>query len=72
MTTDMAYSSNKHTIAMYPICVEYLEEEEVRKGAIVFLSDDKKHDNQQVNYNHIGTCSARKNSTPTQQSLRFP
>ena len=46
--TSMAYSSNKLTVAIYPICVEYLVDRELCKGAIVFISDDKVHDLQQV------------------------
>ena len=47
--TSMAYSSNKKTIAIYPLCVEYLDEEGLLcKGGIVFLSEDKNHDYQQV------------------------
>ena len=48
----MAYNSNKLSVAVYPICVEYLAEingqEQIQKGAIVFISSDKKHDYQQV------------------------
>ena len=34
---------------MYPICVEFKNEDEsISKGAITFLSDDKDHSNQQV------------------------
>ena len=47
--TSLAYSSNKKTIAMYPICVEYLGTDgKVNKMAITFLSDDKVHSHQQV------------------------
>ena len=47
--TSLAYSTNKKTVALYPICVEYLNEHgQLCKGAIVFLSEDKKHDHQQV------------------------
>ena len=47
--TSMAYSSNKHTVAMYPICIEYLDDNGVLiKGAITFISDDKDHCHQQV------------------------
>ena len=46
----MAYSTNKLTVAIYPICLEYLDEQGTLKrgGAIVFVSDDKRHDYQQV------------------------
>lgn len=47
--TSMAYSSNKKTVAIYPLCVEYLDDEgHLCKGGIVFLSEDKIHDHQQV------------------------
>lgn len=47
--TSMAYSTNKFTVAVYPICLEYLNEKsDLEKAAIVFISDDKKHDFQQV------------------------
>ena len=46
--TSTAYSTNKVTIALYPICVEYKIDNVLHKGAVVFLSDDKKHDLQQV------------------------
>ena len=47
--TSTAYSANKIGLAMYPLCVEYLNNEgELCKGGIVFLSEDKLHDHQQV------------------------
>ena len=48
--TSMAYSSNKLTVAVYPICLEFKMEDDgpVHKGAITFISDDKLHDHQQV------------------------
>ena len=47
--TSMAYSSNKVTVAIYPICVEYIGEDgSLQKGAISFLTDDKIHDHQQI------------------------
>ena len=47
--TSMAYSSNKVTVALYPICVEYIDANgDLKKGAISFLTDDKVHDHQQV------------------------
>ena len=47
--TSLAYSTNKKTVALYPICVEFLNEHgQLCKGAIAFLSEDKKHDHQQV------------------------
>lgn len=46
--TSTAYSANKVAFALYPICVEYLDNNELKKAAIVFISSDKKHDHQQV------------------------
>ena len=47
--TSLSYASNKMTIAMYPICVEFKNQDgSISKGAITFLSDDKDHSNQQV------------------------
>ena len=46
--TSMAYSSNKTTVALFPICVEFLLDGVIQKGAVVFLSDDKDHDAQQA------------------------
>lgn len=46
--TAMAYSSNKTTVALYPIVAEYEVNGVPHKGAIVFISDDKLHDFQQV------------------------
>ena len=47
--TSMAYSSNKLTVAVYPICVEFMDlNSSLKKGAIVFISSDKRHDFQQV------------------------
>ena len=46
--TSMAYSSNKTTVALFCICVEFLLDGVIQKGAVVFLSDDKDHDAQQV------------------------
>ena len=47
----MAYSSNKLTVALYTIYVEFLAEingkEQIQKGAIVFVSSDKKLDHHQ-------------------------
>ena len=48
MPTSMAFSSNKTTVALYPCVVEYKVDGVLHKGAIVFLSDDKVHDMQQV------------------------
>ena len=35
--TSMAYSSNKQTIALYPLCVEYLDDDDgiLYKGGII-------------------------------------
>lgn len=47
--TSMAYSTNKLTTAVYPICIEYVDSNsDLQKGAIVFISEDKKHDFIQV------------------------
>ena len=47
--TSMAYSTNKMTVAMYPICIEYKTDDgTIRKGAITFISDDKDHSHQQI------------------------
>ena len=47
--TSMAYSTNKQTVAVYPICVEYLNSEGgIGKAAITFISKDKDHSHQQV------------------------
>ena len=46
--TSMAYSSNKTTVALYPIVLEYKIDDAIYKSAIAFLSDDKLHDMQQV------------------------
>ena len=47
--TSMAYSTNKMTVAMYPICIEYkTDDRTIRKGDITFISDDKDHSNQQI------------------------
>ena len=47
--TSCAYSANKLTVAMYPICIEYRADDgSIAKMAITFLSEDKDHSNQQV------------------------
>ena len=47
--TSMAYSTNKHSVALYLIGVEYIDDQDqLAKGAITFLSDDTNHCNQQV------------------------
>jgi hypothetical protein len=48
--TSLAFSANKLGVAVYPVCVEYLDlaTGTVKKGAIVFLSGDRKHDHHQV------------------------
>ena len=46
--TSLAYSSNKLTFALYPVCVEFVSDNgELRKVAISFITD-KQHDHQQV------------------------
>ena len=34
----MAYSSNKFSVALYPICVEYKVQGVLKKGGIIFIS----------------------------------
>ena len=47
--TSKVNSSNKLTVAIYPICSEYVDYQlQLHKGGIVFISDDKKHDFQQI------------------------
>ena len=47
--TSMAFAGNKRTVALYPICIEYVSDNgELKKGAISFLTEDKIHDHQQV------------------------
>ena len=47
--TSLAYSSNKLSVAMYPICVEYKDSDgNIKKGAITFIIEDKDHSHQQV------------------------
>ena len=46
--TASVYSANKTSVALYPIVVEYKINGVLHKGAIVFVSDDKLHDMQQV------------------------
>ena len=48
--TSTAYSSNKVDFALYPVCIEYVENGELKKGAVVFLRSDKKRDHQQVQH----------------------
>ena len=44
----IAYSTNKLSYAPYPICVEYLEVGIVKKGAVLFISSDKKYDHEEI------------------------
>ena len=47
--TSMVFASNKVTVALYPMCVEFIGEDgSLQKGAISFLTDDKIHDHRQV------------------------
>ena len=47
--TSLAFSTNKLTSAMYPICNEFkAADETIAKGAITFLSEDKKHFHRQI------------------------
>ena len=42
--TSLAYSTNKKTVALFPICVEFVNSKgELCKGAIAFLSEDNVH-----------------------------
>ena len=46
---NIAYSNNKQTIAIYPQCVEYLDDDGILcKGGIFFMSEDKNRDYQKV------------------------
>ena len=47
--TSLAYSANKLTVPMYPICIEFKAADgAIAKGAIIFLSEDKEHFHQQI------------------------
>ena len=47
--TSLAYSVNKLTVAMYPICIEFKAGDgTIAKGAITFLSEDKEHSHPQI------------------------
>ena len=47
--TSMAYSTNKQTVAVYPICVEFSDADSLlTNGAVVFVSSDKRNDFRQV------------------------
>ena len=47
--TSVIYAGNKVVFALYPICIEYHDEDGVfKKGALAFLSEDRQHDHQQV------------------------
>ena len=48
----LAYSTNKLLYALYPICVEYLEDGIMKKSAVTFISSDKKHDHEQIQKFH--------------------
>ena len=55
--TSLAYSANKLTVAMYPICIEFKAADgTITKGAIKFLSEDR---NIPINkFNNLNTgCS---------------
>ena len=57
--TSLAYSANKLTVAMYPICIEFKAADgTITKGAIKFLSEDR---NIPINkFNNLNTgCSWR-------------
>ena len=45
----LAYSCNKTTYAVYPLCIEFLNENfSLQKAAVTLITDDKSHDHQQV------------------------
>ena len=47
--TTSGYATNKITFAIYPICIEYRGADgEIQQGAISFVSEDMKHDHQQI------------------------
>ena len=46
--TAMAFSSNKTTVALYPVCIEYKVDDIIKKGGVIFIRDDKKHNMHQV------------------------
>ena len=46
--TASSYSVNKRSVAVYPICIEYISDGNVKKGAITFITEDKNHDHQQI------------------------
>ena len=46
--TSLSYSTNKKSFALYPVCIEYVEDGELKKAAVSFISEDLKHDHQQV------------------------
>ena len=42
--TSLAFSTNKLSYELYLICDEHLEDGIIKKGAVSFISSDKKHD----------------------------
>ena len=47
--TTVTYSSNKVSVRIYPICIEYKSPDgKICKGAVTFLSEYKEHSHQQV------------------------
>ena len=45
----LAYSANKLTVAMYPICIEFKAADgTIAKGDTAFLFEDKEHSYQQI------------------------
>ena len=63
--SSVAYSANKISVAMYPLCVEYLNNEgTLCKGGIVFLSEDKLHDHQQIEEIENKAFEIMKNHVP--------
>ena len=49
-TTTSNYTANKTQYALYPIALRFVDPEtgQARKAAIIFISDDLRHDYQQV------------------------
>ena len=49
-TTSSHYTANSITFAGYPVAVRYLDPRSLKpaKGALLFISEDKKHDFEQV------------------------
>ena len=44
----VSYAANQKQFALYPVGVEYMKENALKKTAIIFLTEDLAHDHQQV------------------------